>query len=73
MTPVQIRKLREKHMLTAREFGDLLYVGISTVYSWEAGTRNMPKGLWELALIKLEKSQPVMPQYISDSQLSLGV
>lgn len=69
--PDNIRRLREKHQLSRDEFARLVYVTGRTVYSWELGDREMPNGLWELALIKLENFEPVMPKFDNVDQLEI--
>ena len=69
--PDNIRRLREKHDLSRDEFARLVYVTSRAVYSWELGDREMPDGLWELALIKLENFEPIIPKYENPSQVEI--
>ena len=70
-TPENIRALRTKHRLTRHEFGRVVYASQRAVSSWENNEREMPQGLWELALITLEKIEPNMPEFISPRQLEI--
>ncbi len=47
----EIRQLREEMELTQTEFGRGLYAGLSTVQSWEDGTRRCPGLTWEYACL----------------------
>lgn len=51
--PSQVKALRQKHNLSKREFGRLIYSTERAVISWEDGSRNMHAGLFELVQIKL--------------------
>jgi len=68
-TPENIRKLREKHDLNRDQFARLVYSTPRAVYSWELGERNMPEGLWELALIKLEQAAPNIPEFVEPKRM----
>ena len=50
--PAHIRTLRQHLGLTQVEFGALVRSSGRAAQEWEAGRREMPLGLWELALIK---------------------
>jgi DNA-binding transcriptional regulator YiaG len=54
-TPLEIKKLRQKHHLTRQQLAQIVLKTERAVASWERGERNMPQGSWELALINLEK------------------
>ena len=54
-TPQQIVQLRYACGLTQTQFGELLHSKLRTVQHWEKGTAAMHPGLWELALLKLDK------------------
>ena len=47
----EVRQLREEMGLTQTEFGRHLYAGLSTVQSWEDGSRRMPGITWEYACL----------------------
>ena len=51
-TPAHVRALRQHLALTQVEFGALVRSSGRAAQEWEAGRREMPLGLWELALIK---------------------
>ena len=68
-TSENIRALRTKHRLTRHEFGRVVYASQRAVSSWENNEREMPQGLWELALIKLEKIEPNMPEFLNPNQM----
>ena len=51
-TPAHVRALRQHLELTQVEFGALVRSSGRAAQEWEAGRREMPLGLWELALIK---------------------
>jgi len=53
--PQKIKELRQKHHLTRQQLAQIVLKTERAVASWERGERNMPQGLWELALLKLEK------------------
>ena len=52
LTPANIRSLRQHLAMTQVEFGALVHSSGRAAQEWEAGRREMPLGLWELALIK---------------------
>ena len=54
-TPLEIKELRKKHNLTRQQLAKIVLKTERAVASWERGERNMPQGLWEFALIRLEK------------------
>jgi len=51
-TPADIRKARESACLTQTAAAELVYAGLRGWQEWEAGTRRMHPGLWELFIIK---------------------
>jgi putative transcriptional regulator len=55
-TPDQIFRLRKLVMgYTQSEAADMVYVTLRAWQWWEAGKREMPIGLWELFLIKIDQ------------------
>ena len=55
-TPAQIKKARQTVGLTQTQAAELIYKKIRTWQQWEAGDREMDAALWELFLIKSEKT-----------------
>lgn len=60
-TPDQVRDLRERYGLSQSLLAELVHVATRTVQGWEAPAtsrehRDMPPGLYELALIKVGES-----------------
>lgn len=53
-TPSEIRTAREAAGLTQTEAGSLIYSSMRAWQEWEAGTRRMHPGLWELWQLKVE-------------------
>jgi hypothetical protein len=55
-TPAQIFYWRKIKMgYTQSEAADMVYVTLRAWQWWEAGKREMPIGLWELFLIKIDQ------------------
>lgn len=68
----EVKALRTKHRLTCAQFGRLVYQTERAVRAWEYGERNIPQGLWELALIKLEGIEPNKPDFLlNDEEFTL--
>lgn len=68
-SPEQVRDLRERHGVSQSLLADLLHVSSRAVQFWEAApgsklSRDMPPGLFELALIKLGES-PLSHSYVA--------
>jgi putative transcriptional regulator len=51
-TPANIRALRKARKWTQAQLAQLTHMTPRGVQMWEGGDRQMPVGLWELALIK---------------------
>lgn len=51
-TPKKLKTLRAAMGYTQREAAEMLHVSLRAWQLWEAGSRKMPPGLWELCVIK---------------------
>lgn len=51
MKGIEIKKFREKYNLTQEEFSEIVKKKISTIRSWEQGSRNIPQSAIELMRI----------------------
>jgi DNA-binding transcriptional regulator YiaG len=54
-TPEQIKESRQQAGLTQTEAAALVYVELRAWQHWEAGTRPMHAGLWELFQLKTKR------------------
>lgn len=74
-TPQQVRDLREQHGVSQLLLAEMLHVSPRAVQFWEAApgsklSREMPPGLFELALIKLGES-PLSYGYVAHTNATI--
>lgn len=73
MKASEVRALRLKHGLTAKQFGGLVYQTDRAVRNWEYGTRQIPQALVELLLWKLEGVEIDRARFVSEEQGELAL
>lgn len=62
--PAAIRSARATSGLTQAEAAQMVFVSLVTWARWEAGTCPMPRGLFDLFLIKTNQSEIVCEQSV---------